>query len=89
MEGGGQQSLGSRSVFLLLVALMFFTPLSPLADTVTIDAEANRLDVDLEESELENRKKTWTAPPLKATRGTLYKYIKCVKTASEGCVTDE
>ncbi len=29
------------------------------------------------------------APPLKATRGTLYKYIKCVKTASEGCVTDE
>ncbi len=58
-------------------------------DMVTIDAEANRLDVDLEESELENRKKTWTAPPLKATRGTLYKYIKCVKTASEGCVTDE
>ncbi len=58
-------------------------------DMVTIDAEANRLDVDLEESGLENRKKTWTAPPLKATRGTLYKYIKCVKTASEGCVTDE
>lgn len=58
-------------------------------DIVTIDAEANRLDVDLEDSELENRKKEWTAPPLKATRGTLYKYIKCVKTASEGCVTDE
>lgn len=58
-------------------------------DMVTIDAEANRLDVDLEDSELENRKKEWTAPPLKATRGTLYKYIKCVKTASEGCVTDE
>lgn len=58
-------------------------------DMVTIDAEANRLDVDLSESELAKRKETWTAPPLKATRGTLYKYIKNVKTASEGCVTDE
>lgn len=29
------------------------------------------------------------APPFKATRGTLYKYIKSVKSASEGCVTDE
>jgi dihydroxy-acid dehydratase len=28
-------------------------------------------------------------PPYKATRGTLYKFIKNVKTASEGCVTDE
>ena len=28
-------------------------------------------------------------PPYKASRGTLYKYIKNVKTASEGCVTDE
>jgi dihydroxy-acid dehydratase len=28
-------------------------------------------------------------PPYKATRGTLYKYIKNVKPASEGCVTDE
>ena len=31
----------------------------------------------------------WKAPPFKANRGTLYKYIKNVKTASEGCVTDE
>jgi dihydroxy-acid dehydratase len=29
------------------------------------------------------------APPFKATRGTLAKYIRCVKSASEGCVTDE
>jgi dihydroxy-acid dehydratase len=58
-------------------------------DTVTIDAETNRLDVDLSEAELAKRKDSWTAPPLKTTRGTLYKYIKNVKTASEGCVTDE
>jgi predicted MFS family arabinose efflux permease len=31
----------------------------------------------------------WTMPPYKATRGTLYKFIKTVKSASEGCVTDE
>lgn len=58
-------------------------------DLVTIDAETNRLDVDVSEDVLAERAKTWTAPPLKATRGTLYKYIKNVKTASEGCVTDE
>jgi dihydroxy-acid dehydratase len=58
-------------------------------DMVTIDAENNSLDVDLGGDELAKRKAAWSAPPLKATRGTLYKYIKNVKTASEGCVTDE
>ncbi|KAA5546100.1 dihydroxy-acid dehydratase [Roseiconus nitratireducens] len=58
-------------------------------DEVTIDAESNSLDVALDPEELDKRRKAWTAPPLKATRGTLYKYIKNVKTASEGCVTDE
>ncbi|MCM2373721.1 dihydroxy-acid dehydratase [Aporhodopirellula aestuarii] len=58
-------------------------------DIVTIDAETNSLDVDIDAAELETRRKAWTAPPLKATRGTLFKYIKCVKSASEGCVTDE
>ncbi|MFG0255176.1 MAG: dihydroxy-acid dehydratase, partial [Rhodopirellula sp. JB053] len=58
-------------------------------DVVTIDAETNSLDVEVDASELDARREAWTAPPLKATRGTLYKYIKCVKSASEGCVTDE
>ena len=58
-------------------------------DSVTIDAETNRLDVELGDDELAARKERWSAPPLKATRGTLYRYIKTVKTASEGCVTDE
>jgi dihydroxy-acid dehydratase len=31
----------------------------------------------------------WTAPKLKAERGTLYKYIKNVASAAQGCVTDE
>jgi dihydroxy-acid dehydratase len=58
-------------------------------DRVTIDAAANILDVELDDAELERRRADWTMPPYKATRGTLYKYIKNVKTASEGCVTDE
>jgi len=66
-------------------------PLSLLqnGDRVTIDAEGNRLDVDLSDEEMATRRAAWQAPPLKATRGTLYKYIKNVKSASEGCVTDE
>ena len=35
------------------------------------------------------RRAAWKKPPFKASRGTLYKYIKNVKNASEGCVTDE
>jgi dihydroxy-acid dehydratase len=58
-------------------------------DKITIDAEKNSIDVALGADELAKRKAAWKAPPLKATRGTLYKYIKNVKNASEGCVTDE
>ncbi len=58
-------------------------------DKITIDAEKRVIDVDVSADELAKRKAAWTAPPLKHTRGTLYKYIKNVKTASEGCVTDE
>ena len=58
-------------------------------DKITIDANKNSIDVALSADELAKRRKEWKAPPLKATRGTLYKYIKNVKSASEGCVTDE
>ena len=58
-------------------------------DVIRIDAKQNRVDLDIEAAELEARRARWTAPPLKATRGTLYRYIKTVKSATEGCVTDE
>jgi dihydroxy-acid dehydratase len=58
-------------------------------DRITVDAEKRRIDVALSEADLAERRRRWTAPPYKATRGTLYKYIKSVKSASEGCVTDE
>ena len=58
-------------------------------DTITIDAENKVMNLEVDEAELARRRDAWTAPPYKATRGTLYKYIKNVKSASEGCVTDE
>jgi len=58
-------------------------------DIITVDVEKRKINVELTEAELANRRENWRAPPLKASRGTLYKYIKNVKSASEGCVTDE
>jgi dihydroxy-acid dehydratase len=58
-------------------------------DVITLDAEQNRMDVQLSDAELQQRLAAWQMPPYKASRGTLYKYIKNVKNASEGCVTDE
>ena len=58
-------------------------------DKITIDAISNTIDVHLSDQELADRRSNWTMPDYKAKRGTLYRYIKTVKTASEGCVTDE
>jgi dihydroxy-acid dehydratase len=58
-------------------------------DVITIDAVKNILEVDLTEAEIASRFSTWKTPAYKITKGTLYKYIKTVSTASEGCVTDE
>jgi dihydroxy-acid dehydratase len=57
-------------------------------DIITIDAETNTLSVDLSNQEIEKRKNNWLQPPYKFSKGVLYKYIKSVSTASEGCVTD-
>lgn len=58
-------------------------------DMITLDAVNNRIEVDLSDDELAQRREAWVAPPLKATRGTLFKYIRYVQNASKGCVTDE
>jgi dihydroxy-acid dehydratase len=58
-------------------------------DRITIDAEKRTIDVDLSKAELARRRKVWKMPAYKANRGTLAKYIKLVKPAYEGCVTDE
>jgi dihydroxy-acid dehydratase len=58
-------------------------------DIITMDAGKNELSVAVSDAEMAKRKAAWKTPPYKATRGTLYKYIRSVKNASEGCVTDE
>jgi dihydroxy-acid dehydratase len=58
-------------------------------DRVTLDAAKNSIAVELSDAELAARRERWKPRPYKVTRGTLYKYIKNVKSASEGCVTDE
>jgi len=58
-------------------------------DVINIDAHARRLDVEISDAQLIERARQWKQPPYKATRGTLFKYIKNVKNASDGCVTDE
>ena len=58
-------------------------------DIVTVDAAERRLDVAVSDADMKARRAKWKAPPYKNDRGTLHKYIKLVKSASEGCVTDE
>lgn len=58
-------------------------------DVITINAQENQIDVGLSDDELAHRKADWIMPPYKAERGALRKYIKNVKSAAEGCVTDE
>ncbi|MSR22146.1 MAG: dihydroxy-acid dehydratase [Gemmatimonadetes bacterium] len=58
-------------------------------DVIVIDAEKNTLAVELADKELDRRRKAWSMPPYKATRGTLFRYIRTVQDASHGCVTDE
>lgn len=58
-------------------------------DRVVIDSDKNTIDMRVADAELAERRKGWKKPPYKVSRGTLYKYIKNVKSASEGCVTDE
>jgi len=58
-------------------------------DIITIDAESKTLSVDVSDADMQQRAADWQMPPYKAARGTLHKYIRLVKDASEGCVTDE
>ena len=58
-------------------------------DMITIDSENNQIFVDLSNDEIKNRIKNWSKPDLKIKKGILYKYVKSVSNASNGCVTDE
>ncbi|KAK1284427.1 hypothetical protein QJS10_CPB21g00212 [Acorus calamus] len=58
-------------------------------DIITIDVQKRRMDVQLTDEQLAERRRNWSPPPYKANLGVLYKYIKNVQSASVGCVTDE
>ncbi|WP_103865318.1 dihydroxy-acid dehydratase [Aquimarina sp. I32.4] len=58
-------------------------------DIITIDAETNSITVAIDKNEIEKRRTAWKQPPLKFSKGVLYKYAHTVSSASQGCVTDE
>ena len=58
-------------------------------DFIAIDADKNTITLEVNEQELKARKEKWILPELKIKKGSLYKYAKCVTSASEGCVTDK
>ena len=57
-------------------------------DVITIDDETHEIDVALSVDELDARRDAWVQPAYKANKGTLWKYIKVVENASNGCITD-
>ncbi|EIW59454.1 dihydroxy-acid and 6-phosphogluconate dehydratase [Trametes versicolor FP-101664 SS1] len=57
-------------------------------DIISVDAVKNTIELRVPEDELARRRAAWTAPPLKVSQGTLYKYVKTVEDASRGCITD-
>jgi len=58
-------------------------------DSITIDADQNLLQVNVDEAELEARRAAWRPPALRYTRGVMAKFARLVGSAAEGATTDE
>lgn len=58
-------------------------------DIIELDATTNTINLKVDQGVIDQRKSNWKQPSLKVTKGILYKYAKHVKSAAEGCVTDE
>lgn len=58
-------------------------------DIIELDAVNHTINLMADDSEIAERKKHWIQPALKNTKGVLFKYARSVKSASQGCVTDE
>ena len=58
-------------------------------DRIVIDARKASIELLVDTDTIERRRKAWNPPPLKCSRGVLYKYARSVSDASKGCVTDE
>ena len=57
-------------------------------DSITIDADARLLQLNLSDQELERRQASWQPPKPRYTKGILAKYAKLVSSSSQGAVTD-
>ena len=57
-------------------------------DSITIDADAGLLQLNVSDAELAMRSEKWRPPEQKYTTGVLAKYAKLVSSASLGAVTD-
>jgi len=58
-------------------------------DIIELDVEQKKISLHVDEATLAKRRASWTPPSIKAKNGILLKYAKQVKTATDGCVTDE
>lgn len=58
-------------------------------DKISIDAVNNKLTLHVSEEVIVQRRMNWKQPELKVKQGVLYRYAKCVASASEGCITDK
>ena len=58
-------------------------------DIIEIDVTTNKINLKVSQEMIAERRTKWKRPPLKATKGILFKYANCVSNAAEGCVTDE
>jgi dihydroxy-acid dehydratase len=57
-------------------------------ESITIDAEARLLQLNIPAEELEKRRAAWKAPEPRYRKGVLAKYVRLVSTSSIGAVTD-
>ena len=58
-------------------------------DWITIDAQKNLIELEVDDEEIKKRRENWKQPPLKVKRGVLYRYANSVSSASTGCLTDK
>jgi len=58
-------------------------------DLIEIDVRNHTINLLVDEATIAKRRTAWTTPKLNARNGILLKYAKQVKTAADGCVTDE
>ena len=55
-------------------------------DTITVDIANRRIEVEVPEAEMTQRREAWKAPVPRYTSGALAKYARLVSSASEGAV---